>query len=101
MRAWLKRKDKKRRVRDIFLAAAGMIYSAFANEQEQENAIAWFNDNFEWRECASVRRGTVAVCATACTTIGAAASLAAVQVMAMMSALKKRMCVSVSGRCRR
>ena len=64
-------------MRDIFLAAAGMIYSAFANEQEQENAIAWFNDNFEWRECASVRRGTVAVCATACTTIGAAASLAA------------------------
>ena len=44
------REDKKRRVRDIFLAAAGILYSAFANENEQNNAIAWFNDNFEWRE---------------------------------------------------
>ena len=50
VQAWREREDKKRRVRDIFLAAAGILYSAFANENEQNNAIAWFNDNFEWRE---------------------------------------------------
>lgn len=42
--------DKTRRVRDIFLSAAGTHYSAFASEQDKENAIAWFGDNFEWRE---------------------------------------------------
>ena len=42
--------DKKRRVLEIFLNAAGTYYPAFADEQARRNAVAWFHNNFEWRE---------------------------------------------------
>jgi hypothetical protein len=34
----------------LFLSAAGTYYAAFADEAALEAAVAWFNDNFEWRE---------------------------------------------------